>query len=197
MIKPDLSLDSRELEAPNGSLRYAKNVVVTQDGIAIKNEDGFTNIITLDYNFIGKIELPDGFVIFSTDDTTSEIGIYKNNVYSKIIVSVYLGFKLDCPIEGVYKYNNKGDVIISWWNGIRDNSTPPYILNIDTLPFNLTGYELSDPDDIKLIKMFPHFKVPKIDITSLGTGGNIKVGLYSFILPPVPNDVISILGTLK
>ncbi len=176
MIKPDLSLDSRELEAPNGSLRYAKNVVVTQDGIAIKNEDGFTNIITLDYNFIGKIELPDGFVIFSTNGTTSEIGIYRNNVYTTVMANNFLGFKLDCPIEGVYKYANNGDLIISWWNGIRDNSIPPFILNIDNPP------TISNINDVNLIKLFPHFKVPRIDITSLGTGGNIKVGLYSFVL---------------
>jgi len=183
MIIPKLDLDNRYLNKVNKTAFYNRNVVLDKGRKAIVNEDGFSSSSYVDNPVIGIIDLPTGFVIFSTDNNMSEIGVYDGINYIKKLDTAYLGFKLDCPIEGVAKYNTKGELIVSWWNNIEDNSTSPKLLNLDDLPFpsGLTAYELTDPTEISLCNLSPDYTVPNFDIT-IGDGGQIAIGQYSFVI---------------
>ena len=189
MIIPKLDLDNRYLNKVNKTAFYNRNVVLDKGTKAIKNEDGFSLSVDLNYTCIGIIDLPTGFVIFSTDNHTSEIGVYSNGIYSVKLRTIYLNFKLDCPIEGVAKYNAKGELIISWWNNIYSNSTAPKLLNLDDLPFPSglipiglpNALELVNPNEITLCDISPNYSVPNFDIT-IGDGGQIAIGQYSFVI---------------
>lgn len=183
-VIPKLDLDNRYLNKTNKTAFHNRNIVLDKGGKAIKNEDGFSPLCYIDYKIIGIIDLPTGFIVFSTDNTTSEIGVYSDDVYVKKLVTAHLHFKLDCPIEGVAKYNAKGELVISWWNGVYDNSTAPKLLNLDDLPFphGLTGgLELVESSEITLCDISPDYVVPNFDI-SIGSGGRIAIGQYSFVI---------------
>lgn len=190
----NLDRDSRPINATNGSAFNARNVVIDKGYKAYKNEDGLEELFTLDYVCIGRIDLPEGIVLFSTNNDNdspigtggifSEIGIYQNGSYTKIITSIYLGFNQNCPIEGVYKYNAKGELIISFWHNVYTHSRPPMMLNLDNLPFKSgldVNLELNTPSEAALANMFPDYDTPDIDII-INTGGQIKTGIYSFVI---------------
>ena len=78
-IIPSLNLDDRPLNKENKSLVYAKNIVVDKGLKSIKNEDGFLLKYTANKSIIGIIEVGTKLVVFSTNNTLSEIGIYDND----------------------------------------------------------------------------------------------------------------------
>lgn len=73
----------------------------------------------------------------------SEIGMVENGTYTLLTRSAnnaaqqlgdYFHFDPKNPIQGVYKYNYKGELIIAWIES-GDDAAPPRVLNLGKLPY--------------------------------------------------------------
>lgn len=149
--------DELPINAVDGSWVSFRNGLLSKGFESITNEKGLIPSFQLTKSFIGIIAIPTGAVVFSTDNTKSEIGIYNNGVYSPVINTTTFGFRTDKPIEGVFRYDYNGDLIVCW----TDNNTKIKILNLNTLPFQLTGtLELVNPSQSILADLFPDFNQP-------------------------------------
>lgn len=185
-----LDLDNRPINKADGCTIHAKNVVIDKGYKAFKNEDGFIKefaqaLVSPNLPIIGIVDIPKGYVVFCTDNTNSQIYTYINSTVTLIIDTIYFGFNLNCPIEGVYRYNNKNELIVAFWNGVETDATRPFLLNLTTLPFpsGLNGaYELVVPAEAELARQFPRVDDARIDVDSITDGGNIENGVYSFFL---------------
>lgn len=175
-----MNLDQNIYES--NSKRFAKNIMIGKSFNTISNEYGFSEEREFNETVIGIIPTPDNLVIFSTNNTISEIGTYDGTTYNTIIRSIHLNFHLSSPIRGESKYNAKGEVIVVWCNGNEDTSTFPYLLNINSLPFDLdSNKELINPSLISNIYLFPDVSLPVIDLDSIQEGGNLYTGIYYII----------------
>jgi len=181
---------------PEGSWIDARNVLFSKGFKSIENEKGTTLHVEVDMDIIGIILTSDGYVVFSTDDTYSEIGVVREGVYTKKLKTQYLYFNKLNPIEGVYKYNYNNELVIAWTDATQINPTAepqsPKILNLDNLPFKsgLTiDMELVVSSEITLTEFFPVVRFPIYDINyyvfgsglidySDKKGTRIKVGTY-------------------
>ena len=179
-IIPKLDLDNTPETKEHGTIVFGKNMVL--DNKVFKNENGCTVHNTSKYKIIGIISLPIGEVRLSTNNIYSEIAIVTEDTVRVVLETQYLGFNQDCPIEGVFKYNNKGELIIAWWSGVGYNSQKPGCLNLDSLPFGLTGLELTNPDEIVKAFLFPEYEFPIIDVQAVTDGGSLRQAKYSFVV---------------
>ena len=74
-LSKGLFQDVRPEDQPGNTYRFAKNAVLNNELFTIENERGFTNInVSIPYTPIGTIVIEDSIVVFSTDNTNSEIG---------------------------------------------------------------------------------------------------------------------------
>ena len=172
-----LRRDENVNEQPSGSPRYVRNGVYTNSFKSIQNEASTSSIHTLDYRVNGIRPTSNSTIIFSTNDTNSEIGILDSNGdYTKKIRSAYLGFSMDYPIQAEYKYNNLNELVVTW----TDDNTEPKILNLDNLPFTLDGdYELLSSDEIKYANLYISGKIPNYNLDSVNDiDGNLYSGVY-------------------
>ena len=185
-----LQTDFRPINQSLGSWRDARNILINRGYRSITNEDGIIPHLTPsaenpDLPIIGVIPLSEGAVLFSTDSTTSEIGIVDvNGVYTKKIRSIYLGFNLNAPIEGVFKFNFKENLIIAFWNGTGNDSTRPFLINLDDIPVGLLpNLELSNSLEIEKLYLFPQIKVPSIELNRVDEGGgSVEEGVHYFTI---------------
>lgn len=159
-----------------------RNIVITKDKKAVKNEDGF-NFYAYGYpnnaTPIGFISLyNDEVIIFSVTDT-SEIGIiHTNGNYETIVKDDGFGFDINYPVSGRHHYNIYGHTEIVF----TDNHVPVKVLNITKLPFEVNGDKtLVDPTQLNNAFLFPEVILPKIEVTEVGgSGGNITTGSIFF-----------------
>lgn len=191
-MKPtSVNLDLTELELPHGSVFRAKNVVVNKKYGSYSNEDGMIKSNDLTSHVIGGVKDDEGgAILFQTNDITSEIGIEdKYGVYSTIIKDTNLGFKRTNPIRAVFSRNSQGQRIVAWCDGINDDSNDIRSLNLDDLPFSLTGTALTNPDDVALLNLFPKIATPHFTVVDVPqTSGSLLSGVYYFIMSYVLDD---------
>ena len=159
-----------------------RNIVITKDRKAVKNEDGFT-IYAPNYTEgatpIGFITLYNDEVVIFSVTTTSEIGRISNKgVYSVIVRDAGFGFSIEHPISGRHHRNIYNNVEIVF----TDNYNPVRVLNIDNLPFKLNpDYTLVDPLQLNNTLVFPNCRIPKITATKVRPdGGDITTGTIFF-----------------
>lgn len=159
---------------------YAKNNNIE----GTSNEEGFISKYEHSSPTIGIITTnEDRDIIFSGQVDTAdipEIGQLKNGVYTTLIKDNILGFKN--PIKGQYYFNNLGELIIQWWDGVYDDSNVPKILNVDCIPFKLNlDFSLVNATDIELLNITPKRIVPDYTLVKLNDGGGkLKTGAYFF-----------------
>ena len=136
--------------ASNMILNSTDGAVSNEGGTELAGHLG-TNIVTGAFNdkVIGSIEVDkDRVVLFVLDVVTvadpsipkfprSEIGIWENGVYTILFnpaltapsgkLSNDLNFKETNPIEGTFKIDSKGDLVVYW----VDDLNPPRAFNVD------------------------------------------------------------------
>jgi len=173
---------------PTGTWQYAKNILLTKGFKSISNEDGFLKKKDFNGVLLGSIITNIDEVYFSLDGITSEIGYInkrtENPSYVVILRNDNLGFRLDCPIEGIYTYNYKGELIVVWSHGIRANAARPMIFNITTPLFGITGGIIDNSNDLELIYLFPNLDEGNYTLTRLETGnlfGDIAYITYAYL----------------
>ena len=138
-MKPYINRDVAPEETEHGSWLNARNMLLAKGYKSAENERGSSLEHTLEFPIIGTCPTSDGEIIFSTDNTTSEIGIVKLGTYTKKLRTAHLGFNIANPIECVYKYNYNKELLIAWTDATQEyylkEPNPPRLLNLDNLPF--------------------------------------------------------------
>lgn len=127
---------------------------------------------------MGSIYGSDGQTyIFSTDGTTSYIGVVQTpdyDSYTNIITSTCLGFQECHPITGEYRIKNGCDRHLYFQDGIN----PDRAINLDNLDQYLDS---SDELDCDLIKFTPNLAIPCINTPQVNdSGGALELGNYYF-----------------
>tara|TARA_R110002012_G_scaffold295194_2_gene491627 strand:+ start:5645 stop:11176 length:5532 start_codon:yes stop_codon:yes gene_type:complete len=223
--------DTGYIDQPEGSWRHAVNMVLNKTDGAVSNEGGTElagHLGTSSYTgsqkdkVIGAVEVNDDkVVLFVTDAVTvydppstaprSEIGIWENGEYTLLFNPSLLGssgqltndlnFRQDYPIEGTFKIDPKGDLIVYW----TDDLNPPRAFNVDrqqresTSITHLYGIPPANIDHINILNLFPYSgPVPHIDINDQGThqgcvleGGGLLSAVYFLALAYVDSDLVA------
>lgn len=175
---------------PLGSWQHAKNIVKTKGINSVANEQGMDLSFVVPGDIIGEITTPKEVVVFhKNNEGIDEIGVVNLDndtpTYSTIIKTNLLNFNYNCPIEGIFIYNFKKELLIAWVDGIFSNSNPPRALNTVTLPFEVNpDGTLVNPADFDLINMTSDKEEAEmtIDYTSTGEFGGFAVFVtYSYV----------------
>lgn len=167
-----LFTDTIPNDTPPGYMTFAKNILLTEKLGIIQNEPGFEFIANLPYQPIGLLPVQNRIVVWGTNNSFSEIGVFNNltNTYTKVIndtdIGTTFGFNTTYPIQAEFHINVKNELIVAW---IDDINTPK-IVNIDTPSFQ--------PNDLEL---FPaaSLAIPTVSINQ--SGGSVKTGVYRIL----------------
>lgn len=167
-----LNRDIVPSDLPRGTRPYARNIVNSKVTGYPSNEDGFSSIWS-DEPIVGRIVTNRETIIFSTsvDSIGSKITRYSHqgNFLSAVIDDALLGFRFVNPIEGVFEYNQKGQLVIAWWEGIGASAQPPRVLNLDCLPFDLNpDKSFINASDVDLLLLSPNFTNITTNYTIVG-----------------------------
>jgi len=177
---PILNLNRNPLLVKNGEAINARNIIVTKDQKAVRNEDGFSHIYTGDGIIIGNIEVPNGFVLFYRNP--DKIVYIKEDVVVKTISSYFFKFDVNSPINGNYTYNSDGKLIIQFSEGVNGNNETR-IINIDDSP------EILTKDQVDNLDIIPNIIFPTIT-SSVKYGGSLLAGAYQVAISyKVDNDI--------
>ena len=198
MIKPvGLHLDNSPIDQPENTARFALNAVLdTSDGDSMSYSKEMSNSLShalnTDYTLVGSIKIDgNNVILFSTNGTTSEIGLFNKGNYTTLINTPCLSFSTDHMVKGKYRII-KGCERIIYFN---DNLNPDKAINID----QLDDYKNSSGDwDCNLMKLNPDFLVPEVNILAVNnSGGSLEAGSYAFAVELLDNDLNSIaVGTV-
>ena len=186
-----LNTDSNKGKMASGSWFNARNIVITEEWRDATNEKGFNKFQDVPGLIVGVIATNTKTVIFSVDSGTGEIGVINQAlVYSCIVKSPELNFNINNPIEGVFTYNYKQELIIAWWDGLADNANAPKILNIDCLPFEVDGSCFPiNIAKLELLLLFPNIGAAEFELLEVNnTGGSLNTGVYAFMYAYVLDD---------
>lgn len=166
----------------NEQYSYARNAVRNSkqgDLGTIGNEPSNSFCFQAPYKIIGHVDLPDDTIlIFSTDNTNSEIGIGNPTTctYTKLLNLSCLGFNDEFPITGVAKNDFQKGIIVTF---ISKN------LPVRRIELNKID-SISSCDDILLFKKIDH---PCISVTR-GQVGNVPNGMYSVAIAYVVDNKV-------
>lgn len=162
----------------------------------IGNEPSNLFCVQLPYTYIGSIYMVDDkWVIFTTNNTKSEIGIFDESEcsYTTIINSDCLNFKTTNLITGVFRKRFDCDRMIYWDDGLN----PTRSLNIDHIPFTYTEKlvnncivkEYTKELDCEAIRMASLINHPCIEIKAGNISGTLPNGSYQACIAYTINQV--------
>ena len=173
MVLLGLDTDSRPSEITEGYYSFGKNGLDYIDK-TVSNEFGFRKLDVLVVNtIIGIIETGDKAVIFSTDNTISEIGLLDLTTETYVIIvndstkTYKFNFNISNPIKGEFQKNFNNELIIVF----KDNVQFPKIINVT----NNQAITLND------YLLFPSWTKCQIE-TVVSKGGNVTKGCYIPVL---------------
>lgn len=191
--------DYNETFVGEGLYTHARNAVNNNHegnvGV-IGNEPSNLFCVKLPYTLIGCIALTDDqWIVFTTDDTNSEIGIFDESAcsYKKVVNSQCLNFKRSHLITGAYRRRFDCENIVYWDDGLNPSRT----MNIDTVPFKYTielkdGCEnkvFTDELDCEAIRMAPLMNHPCIRLEKATVAGTLPNGSYQACIAYTINQV--------
>ncbi len=214
--------DTGAIDQPEGSYRYAKNAILNRVKGAVINEHGNIDVgdlfverlnTNIKITVIGAIEVTDDRVVFfgrGAAPKSSLIFVLNQNNTQELIFATTdvdtgnnpysLNFKEDYPIEGTYKIDPDGNLIVYW----TDNYNPPRTMNITRQLSTFTGPRLRNgyldiygvdrtttpnKNYIERLNLFPHSgPVPVISFDSISNGGALKTGVYYLFLSYVDQN---------
>lgn len=188
-----MSRDTIRVKTPAGMWEFARNILLTKGFNSISNEYGFKPLNELVGDIIGCISTNEELVIFSIEDNYSCIGVVNltTNIYTLKLRTIYLNFKKNRPIEGIFLYNFNKELIIAFCDGVFIDSNTPKLINLSNIGIPLTpSYELVNPTDINQLNLFPTTTEGIIDI-SYGNTISIAVDIVYITFAYVLADGIS------
>ena len=197
--------DTAHIDQVIGTLRFARNAVMNRVRGALSNEGGVTSQASLPLGSVvlETLTLTDESIVhFLKIGDRSEIGIYKDGVYTTIFnplpsltTDTDMKFSEDFPITARFKRQADGDIIIYW----LDDNVPPRTLNITRQQQSSHAFlygrdpNLSpDRSFINRLNLFPHSgPVPHVENVSVEMGGNVRTGIYYLCLGYTDQDLTS------
>ena len=159
-----LSKDTSIIKTPEQMWQFARNIVLSNKYLSISNEKGNEYIHDIPGTFIGGIVANEDIVYFSIDGDYSCIGYVNqfSNVYVPVLRTNNPNFKfnLNSPIEGVYLYNYKKELIVVFSDGVNKNSTTPKMINLHNPQVQLINNEFINADDYLMFELFSYTELP-------------------------------------
>lgn len=197
--------DYNELFVGEGLYTHARNAVNnSHDGQVgvIGNEPSNIKCVDLPYTLIGATHLSaDEWVLFMTDDTHSEIGLFKESIckYEKIVNDDCLNFKQSNLITAANRQRYDCGTIIYFDDGLNPTRTMnindvPW-KHIDTYPNNClvrtyptypNGDRMLDCEAIRIAPLLTH---PCITISKGKLPGTLPNGSYQVCIAYTVNEV--------
>jgi hypothetical protein len=166
-----LITDTPPLLQPDGSTPFALNVINSTRAngkSSISSEPGVTEIHKLSNHksVIGQIYFSNKILIFSTDNTTDNIGIIENDVYTRIY-SGNLNFNKNHKILGEHRILAGCEDVFYFQDGIN----PDRYFNLNNIP-----------SDTSLFSVLQYAEEPTIDVVINNTGGRMPSSGVSFLI---------------
>jgi len=179
--------------------RNAVNKTHSGDKSLVGNEPATLHSADASYDIIGLAhKVNSEWVVFSTDEKNSEIGIYneQRDTYKKLISSLELGFSRKHIITGVCKKNYNDTYSVYW----QDGNQPDRFLNLDEIPYKTTGRNLSTDRnciieeytselDTDKTLLQPYIKIPVVTISKSLESGQLLNGSYQAVVAYSINGV--------
>jgi hypothetical protein len=186
---------------PEGVWTHARNAVnntvLGQVG-DIGNEPANKYCTSAPFTVIGIVSLiEDKWVVFSTNDVDSEIGIFDESEcsYKKIVRDACLNFKTSHLIKGVSRENF--DCTRSVY--FVDSLNPDRVLNLDRVPYiakrkrkigdNCYVDEYSDKLDCEALRIAPLIDSPCISLKKSDSSGTLPNGSYQVAVAYSSNGI--------
>lgn len=182
-IEPSMIKDGIYTHAINSQLN-------NQDGNMpfISNEQSTLFCSIIPYTLIGSIALQNKrFVLFSTDNSNSEIGIFdeKSCTYTKVINASCLKFNTSNLIRGVAKQNRDGSESVYWCDNLNNDR----VLDLGNIPYTFTYADdtcqtkiFSNNLDCEVLAVNQQVKIPKLTLHSENRGGSLSNGAYQAVM---------------
>ena len=182
----------------------AINNSIDGDTGVIGNEPANFECAEIPYTIIGSIHIyGDHWVIFSTDDVSSEIGTFDDSKceYTRLINDPCLNFNRQNLIIGAAKENFECKYQVYWDDDLNPSRTlildePPY-LQIQTSGPNIDGvacavYQNVQPLtlDCERIRLAPLIDTPCLDLQKAPEGGSLRNGTYQAFIAYTVNDQV-------
>src|SRR5690625_1382363 len=167
-----LYTDSDPVDTPKGRYTDALNASINDSVGSIVSERGNYNVDSLPNGYypIGDLLLSDQrVVIFSTNNSSSEIGILSDDRYETIINNNKLGFNTSHPIKATSRIDEHNNTIIYW----TDGNNPPRFYNVDTKP------EITRVENHNIFNNIEDVATVTLDAVN-NFGGSLQSGAYQF-----------------
>ena len=180
-----LSRDTAIVKMPEQMWYFARNILLTAKFLSITNEKGNEYGYEIPGVVMGYIVSNEDIVYFSIDKEFSCIGYvnFYKQTYTPVIRTKNPNFKfnLNSPIEGVYIYNYKKELIIVFSDGTNLNSSSPKLINLITPQVRLSSTkEFVKPDDYTMFELFNYTELPSTTIKYESGSLNAEVVHISF-----------------
>lgn len=201
LINKPMYSDGDPAFQPQGHPRRVLNAVMSRIKGALANEQSFEVFANFaprnDLYPVGAIPIDNGDIVLFTIERTGtsyavgphlahagEIGIISSDGNYRTVCRGHasdadrqFGFKLGYQIEGVWKRNTLGELIVCWW----DNHNPIRYLNLDDLPFTLDVNSRINTGSASLSQLFPNADVPTFTLEGTNdSGGQLHSGVYYY-----------------
>jgi hypothetical protein len=204
--------DHNETFLGEGIYTHARNAVNnSHDGQigVIGNEPSNFKCVQLPYTLIGSVYVSESkWVVFTTDDINSEIGIFDENLcgselaYQKLVNSSCLNFKRTNPITAIYRKRYDCERIIYWDDGLNptrsvDIDRLDYTSSLPNLPFEYTETNVNgcilkkytSTLDCEKIRIVPRIQHPCLILTKGVSAGSLPNGSYQVCIAYTVNQV--------
>ena len=178
--------------------RNAANNSVDGDVAVIGNEPANLECAKVPYTLIGAIHrYGDQWVLYSTDDTNSEIGLFDDSEckYTTLINDPCLNFKRLHLITGASKENFDCTWQVYW----DDGNNPSRTLNIDNIPWKKIIISNPGADCIEYgdtlilnceeLRLAPLLDTPCIALSAGEGGGQMRNGSYQAYIAYAVNEI--------
>ncbi len=132
-----LTSDYTDNNAPNGSILFARNRILTNGFTTSENEDGFTLDSVVEGDIVGAYKTQYGIVTISTNNVNGTNYFMIHVAGILYLRTKYIEWNPILATELVYQINANKELIIACWNGVDSNSNRPRIINLTKLPFTV------------------------------------------------------------
>ena len=177
--------------------RNAANNSVDGDLAVIGNEPANLECAKVPYTIIGAIHTyADQWVLFSTDNTNSEIGLFDDSKceYKPLVNAPCLAFNKKHLISGAAKENFDCSWQVYW----DDGNNPSRTLNLDDIPYiqietsnpgdSCVIYEDTELLDCEKIRLAPLIDTPCVTLSKSESGGQLRNGSYQAFIAYTVNE---------
>jgi len=207
----ELLLDGQNTTKPHGANVFALNKTFDELRQSLKNEDGFKRIITIsdidnligmgklsDVELCGKIDTPEEVILFMNGRATTPVAMDISQIIRIKYVSPHtytasiilwtddsytnsLHFTKEHPIQGTFSFNVKGELLISWLEGVEDDANSIRYLNTVDLPFPVDATNKPiNPDDVAFLNSNKPLSLPDVNLEGVAdSGGALFNGVYT------------------